>query len=40
MEKILLEPLKFEKGNIEVPKKPGLGIELNKKVVDKITWKG
>jgi D-galactarolactone cycloisomerase len=40
MEELLVEPLKFEKGYLEVPKEPGLGIELNKKVVEEITWKG
>ena len=40
MEEILMKPLKFEKGYVEVPKKPGLGIELNRKVVNKIKWKG
>jgi L-alanine-DL-glutamate epimerase-like enolase superfamily enzyme len=40
LEELLVEPLKFEKGYIEVPEGPGLGIELNRKVVEKITWKG
>lgn len=33
-EDYLKEPFKFEKGYIEIPKKPGLGIELDDKVVE------
>ncbi|MGA2971732.1 MAG: mandelate racemase/muconate lactonizing enzyme family protein [Candidatus Bathyarchaeia archaeon] len=39
MDELLLKPLKFDKGYIEVPNAPGLGIELNKEVVEKIMWK-
>lgn len=39
MQELLEEPLRFAKGYIEVPKAPGLGIELNRKVVEKIEWK-
>lgn len=39
MEELLEEPLKFEKGYLKVPKGPGLGIKLNRKVVEKIKWK-
>ncbi|NVM54364.1 MAG: mandelate racemase/muconate lactonizing enzyme family protein [Candidatus Helarchaeota archaeon] len=37
---LLDEPLKFENGYLEVPKGPGLGIELNRKVLESIKWKG
>lgn len=40
IEELLVEPLKFENGYIEVPKGPGLGVELNRKVLNKITWRG
>jgi len=39
IEELLAEPLKVEKGYLEVPKGPGLGIELNRKVLEKITLK-
>jgi len=34
-EKLALEPLKMKDGYVEVPDKPGLGVELNQKIVDK-----
>lgn len=40
MEELLVEPLKFDKGYVSVPKAPGLGVELDEKVVEKIAWTG
>jgi L-alanine-DL-glutamate epimerase-like enolase superfamily enzyme len=40
IEELLVEPLKIKNGYIEVSKRPGLGIELNREVVEKFTWKG
>jgi L-alanine-DL-glutamate epimerase-like enolase superfamily enzyme len=37
MMELLAQPLKFENGYIEVPQKPGLGIELDRNVLEKIT---
>jgi len=39
MEELLVEPLKLERGYIEVPKRPGLGIELNRRVVEELAFK-
>jgi len=35
MEELLVEPLKFKNGCLELPTKPGLGIEINEKFVEK-----
>ncbi|MEM3028232.1 MAG: enolase C-terminal domain-like protein, partial [Candidatus Bathyarchaeia archaeon] len=35
---ILKEPLKMKKGYIEIPKKPGLGIEFDEKAVQKFPY--
>jgi L-alanine-DL-glutamate epimerase-like enolase superfamily enzyme len=40
MTALLLEKLSPEKGYIEVPQKPGLGIELDQNVVKKLEWDG
>jgi L-alanine-DL-glutamate epimerase-like enolase superfamily enzyme len=40
MEELLVESLRFESGYIEVLKRPGLGIELKRKVLETIKWKG
>jgi L-alanine-DL-glutamate epimerase-like enolase superfamily enzyme len=40
MNDLLVESLKFENGYIEVPQEPGLGIELNRKVLEEIRWTG
>ena len=38
-ENILVEPLVFKNGSFELPTKPGLGIELNKKEFDQYIYK-
>jgi len=35
MEELLVEPLKFKNGYLELPTKPGLGIEINEKFLEK-----
>ena len=36
---ILVEPLVIKNGSFDLPTKPGLGIELNKKVFDQYVYK-
>jgi L-alanine-DL-glutamate epimerase-like enolase superfamily enzyme len=35
---ILKEPLRIERGNLIVPREPGIGIEVNEAVVEKYPW--
>lgn len=40
MNELLVDPLKLKDGYLEVPQGPGLGIEIDRKVLDKIAWSG
>ena len=36
---MLAKPLVIKNGSFDLPKKPGLGVELNKKVFDQYVYK-
>ncbi|MEM2875745.1 MAG: mandelate racemase/muconate lactonizing enzyme family protein [Candidatus Bathyarchaeia archaeon] len=37
-EELLNEPLEFKNGYLELPRKPGLGIEVNEKALERYKW--